>query len=247
VSKTYAINSIFDTLQGEGARAGSRAVFIRFSGCNAWSGREQDRSKGKAACAKFCDTAFFDGEDMAAADIIKAIDKLWPFDAQDYQGVRNRWCVLTGGEPMLQVDPPLLDMLKAAGWHVAMETNGSIHDEEVEHKLDWMTVSPKKGLPVKAVLFDEMKLVLPGAVPAEAGWTDEEILELVKDFHGPAMYVQPQDCHAMDRYDTDGDLAPEGLEQVQRFGSHIKRCIDFVRKHPDWRLGIQAHKYLGLE
>ena len=152
----YAIKEIFYTLQGEGFHAGRPAVFCRFAGCNLWSGREQDRAS--AAC-NFCDTDFVgtDGENGGkypdAAAIADRITNLWPHGKNE-----NRYVVFTGGEPLLQLDAPLLDAMHARGFECAVETNGTL---EAPEGLDWITLSPKGTAPVKLRRANELKLVYP--------------------------------------------------------------------------------------
>lgn len=155
---SYQVKEIFYTLQGEGANAGRPAVFCRFAGCNLWSGREQDRT---AAVCKFCDTDFvgtdgtlggkFAGPD-ALADQIAA---QWPSPDQ-----ANRFVVMTGGEPLLQVDAALIDALHARGFTVAVETNGTI---AAPAGIDWICVSPKAGAPWVQREGHELKVVWPQA------------------------------------------------------------------------------------
>jgi 7-carboxy-7-deazaguanine synthase len=152
---TYAVKEIFYTLQGEGALTGRPAVFCRFSGCNLWSGREEDRAS--AACA-FCDTDFvgIDGtEGGRYADADALADKvaaLWP------EGRRDRFVVCTGGEPLLQLDPPLIEALHRRGFEIAVETNGTI---PLPPDLDWVCVSPKGNNPLAVTGGDELKVVVP--------------------------------------------------------------------------------------
>ena len=152
---TYAVKEIFLTLQGEGAQAGRTAVFCRFSGCNLWSGREKDR---EAAVCQFCDTDFVgvdgtDGGAYADAEALAArIEHIWgPAGA-------NRFTVLTGGEPLLQVDAALISALHRRGFEIAVETNGTL---EAPPGLDWICVSPKAGAPLKITAAHELKLVYP--------------------------------------------------------------------------------------
>ncbi|MBN9490220.1 MAG: 7-carboxy-7-deazaguanine synthase [Alphaproteobacteria bacterium] len=152
---SYAVKEIFKTLQGEGAQAGRAAVFCRFSGCNLWSGREEDRAT--AAC-RFCDTDFvgMDGTDggryAASDDLAAAIERVW-------EGPRDhRFVVLTGGEPLLQVDRALIEALHAHGFEIALETNGTI---ELPTGIDWVCVSPKTPDELKVRKGHELKLVYP--------------------------------------------------------------------------------------
>ncbi|MGJ3647239.1 7-carboxy-7-deazaguanine synthase [Sphingomonas sp. GlSt437] len=152
---SYAVKEMFLTLQGEGVNAGRRAVFVRFAGCNLWSGREADRA---SAVCRFCDTDFVgtdgdgggrfaDGGALAAAAVA-----LWG------AGRADRFVVLTGGEPMLQVDDALVEALHAAGFEIAIETNGTL---PVHPGIDWVCVSPKAGSVVVQQAGDELKLVWP--------------------------------------------------------------------------------------
>lgn len=153
---TYSIKEMFYTLQGEGNQAGRPAVFCRFSGCNLWSGREQDRAN--AVCT-FCDTDFV-GTDGEGGDKFKnakalahAVDSLWPISHQNH-----KYVVLTGGEPLLQVDDALIVALHVLGFTIAVETNGTI---EPPSGIDWICVSPKSTANLKITKGDELKLVYP--------------------------------------------------------------------------------------
>ncbi len=152
---TYAVKEIFLTLQGEGAQAGRRAVFCRFAGCNLWTGREQDRAK---AICKFCDTDFvgtdgtLGGKYADAAALAAVISECWG------PGGDDRYVVLTGGEPMLQVDAALIDALHEQGFTIAIETNGTF---AVPRSIDWICVSPKAGSELVQLSGDELKLVWP--------------------------------------------------------------------------------------
>mgnify|MGYP001097372587 FL=1 len=151
----YAVKEIFLTLQGEGAQAGRRAVFCRFAGCNLWTGREQDRTK---AICKFCDTDFvgtdgtLGGKYADAAALAERIGETWGA-AQD-----DRYVVLTGGEPMLQVDDALIEALHGEGFTVAIESNGTL---PVPRLIDWICISPKAGSELVQTSGDELKLVWP--------------------------------------------------------------------------------------
>jgi 7-carboxy-7-deazaguanine synthase (Cx14CxxC type) len=155
---TYSVKEIFYTLQGEGARAGRAAVFLRFTGCNLWSGLEKDRA---TAVCKFCDTEFVgtDGTDGGkfadAALLTKAVAAAWPRDAGG-----KPYVVCTGGEPLLQLDPPLIAALHAAGFEIAIETNGTLTPPP---GIDWVCVSPKADAEQALKRGDEIKLVYPQA------------------------------------------------------------------------------------
>ena len=179
VRGNYAVKECFLTLQGEGVQAGSRAVFLRFAGCNLWSGREQDRA---AAQCNFCDTDFVgtDGEGggkFARPDELAAqVERLWGGDAE------RRLVVITGGEPMLQLDEGLVGALHARGFRVAVESNGTL---PATPGIDWLCISPKAGTDVVQRSGNELKLVWPqpGIDPAELEpWDFEHFL------------VQPMDC-----------------------------------------------------
>jgi 7-carboxy-7-deazaguanine synthase len=158
----YAVKELFYSLQGEGVNAGKPAVFCRFAGCNLWSGREEDRA---SAVCKFCDTDFVGtdgthgGKFETPAALAAAVDRLWP-------GGGAKFVVLTGGEPALQADVPLVAALHERGFAVAVETNGTL---PLPSGLDWICVSPKAGTELKVRSGNELKLVYPqaGAAPAD--------------------------------------------------------------------------------
>jgi 7-carboxy-7-deazaguanine synthase (Cx14CxxC type) len=206
---SYAVKEIFLTLQGEGMQAGRRAVFLRFAGCNLWSGREQDRAE--AQCT-FCDTDFVgtDGDQggrYSAEALAARVRDLWG------QG-ECPLVVVTGGEPMLQLDAELIGALHAAGFEIAAETNGTL---PAPPGLDWICVSPKAGTDVVQRSGNELKLVWPqaGIDPgALLGWDFRHFL------------IQPLDG--------------PGRE------ASTAAAIDYVMRHPRWRLTLQTHKLLGL-
>ena len=153
--KNYKIKEVFYTLQGEGAQSGCPAVFCRFSGCNLWTGREEDRHK---AICQFCDTDFWgtDGENggsYQAPDLAALVARLWGDTA-----VGRPLVVCTGGEPLLQLDEPLIEAFHEAGFEVAVETNGT---QAVPRGIDWLCVSPKAGAELKVKSGNELKLVYP--------------------------------------------------------------------------------------
>ncbi|MDA8233002.1 MAG: 7-carboxy-7-deazaguanine synthase [Magnetospirillum sp.] len=155
---SYAVKEIFATLQGEGAQTGRAAVFLRFAGCNLWSGRDEDRAR---AVCRFCDTDFVDGRQFGDAETLAdAVAAAWP------GGTRDRLVVATGGEPALQLDAPLVNALHVRGFAVAVETNGT---RALPEGLDWICVSPKAGTMLAVDAGDEIKLVYPQAgAPPEA-------------------------------------------------------------------------------
>ena len=176
---TYSVKEIYYTLQGEGAQAGRAAVFLRFAGCNLWSGRERDRA---TAVCRFCDTDFVgvDGEGggkFATADELAGhVQSLWG------KGDEQRLVVVTGGEPMLQLDEELVEALHGRGFRVAAESNGTL---PAVRGLDWLCVSPKAGTEVVQRSGNELKLVWP-----QQG-IDVEALEAWDFDH---FLIQPMDC-----------------------------------------------------
>jgi 7-carboxy-7-deazaguanine synthase (Cx14CxxC type) len=161
---SYSVKEVFYTLQGEGAQTGRPAVFCRFAGCNLWSGREEDRLQ---ATCQFCDTDFVGmdgpggGRFHSPEDLANAVARAWP----DGRGSK-RFVVCTGGEPLLQLDEPLVDALHREGFEVAVETNGT---QAPPSGIDWLCVSPKAGVELVVRAGNELKLVFPqaGAPPAE--------------------------------------------------------------------------------
>ena len=194
---SYAIKEIFYTLQGEGAQPGRAAVFCRFAGCNLWSGREEDRA---TAVCRFCDTEFVgvegpDGGRFDSAEELAArIDETW--QAVSLQG--RKFVVCTGGEPLLQLDRPLIHALHDREFEVAVETNGTIAAPD---GIDWLCVSPKAAAELVQTTGDELKLVYP-----QAGATPESYAGLAfRHF-----FLQPMD----------GPLRQANTEQALRY------CLD---------------------
>lgn len=212
--KSYAVKEIFLTLQGEGAQAGRRAVFLRFSGCNLWSGLEKDRA---TAVCQFCDTDFVgmngeNGARYAGADALAdKVAALWG------DGLDRRYVVMTGGEPMLQVDAALVAALHERGFEVAIESNGTI---AAEPSIDWICISPKAGSDVIQRSGDELKLVLP-----QPG-SDTAAMESWDFAHH---LIQPMDS---------------GSDSANK--ANVAAATAFVQAHPKWRLSLQNHKILGL-
>ena len=209
---SYAVKEMFLTLQGEGMQAGRRAVFIRFAGCNLWTGREQDRA---SAVCRFCDTDFvgMDGDHGGRYDAGALADQaraLWA-------GAERPFCVLTGGEPLLQVDAALLDALHDRGFEIAVESNGTI---AAPAGIDWLCISPKAGSEIVQRTGDEVKVVWP-----QTGF-DAAMMDAIGRWDFAHRLVQPVD--SVDQPDS------------------MAAAIAFVMAHPDWRLSIQTHKTLGL-
>ncbi len=176
---TYAVKEMFLTLQGEGVQAGRRAVFVRFAGCNLWSGREEDRA---TAVCQFCDTDFVGidgaggGRFADAAMLSDAVQAFWG------DGAALRYVVLTGGEPMLQIDDALIDALHQRGFEIAVESNGTI---AAHPGIDWLCISPKAGSDVVQRSGNELKLVWPqpgSDIEAMETWSFDHYL------------IQPMDC-----------------------------------------------------
>ena len=210
---SYAVKEIFLTLQGEGVLAGRRAVFLRFSGCNLWTGREADRA---SAICQFCDTDFvgIDGENGGRYDaeaLAAKVAALWG-DSTD-----NRYVVITGGEPMLQVDDGIVDALHAQAFQIAIESNGTI---EVHPGIDWVCISPKAGSDIVQHTGDELKLVWPQPT------SDIEAMEQWQFTH---FLIQPMDA------------GNAGLN-----AANVAEATRFVMERPKWRLSLQNHKILGL-
>ena len=211
---SYAVKEVYYTLQGEGAQAGRAAVFLRFSGCNLWTGRERDRHR---AVCQFCDTDFVGtdgpggGTFAFAAALAEHVGKFWPEGAAG-----TPYVVCTGGEPALQLDHDLVVALHARGFEVAIETNGTT---ALPAGIDWVCVSPKAGAEVVVTRGDELKLVYP---QAEAGAQPEHFVGL--DF--AHFFLQPLD-------EADGP-------------DHTERVVAYCLAHPQWRLGVQMHKVVGI-
>lgn len=176
---SYAVKEIFKTLQGEGAHTGRAAVFCRFAGCNLWSGREQDRA---SAQCRFCDTDFVGvdgtggGRFADPETLAKAIEAEWGGSGE------RRYVVLTGGEPLLQVDGPLVDALHALGFEIGVETNGT---QPAPEGLDWICVSPKAGTNLVLTSGNELKLVYP---------QDNALPSQYENLAFDHFYLQPMDC-----------------------------------------------------
>lgn len=209
---TYSAKEVFLTVQGEGGQAGRPAVFLRFAGCNLWSGREQDRA---SAVCTFCDTDFvgFEGDGggkFATPDLLADhVAAMWRGREGDPKLV-----VCTGGEPLLQLDAPLIDALHARGFEIAIESNGTIAAPD---GVDWICISPKADADVVQTRGAELKLVFPQpkAMPDRFEHLD------FKRF-----WLQPMD----------------GPDQVQNTAAAIEYCLT----HPQWRLSVQTHKYIGV-
>lgn len=246
----YGVISVKDTLLLEGVRAGTRAVEVRFSGCNLWDGHPLRRMQAAAPCAAWCDSDHFRGAAVGLDDLVEAAEEDWP--AKD--GV-ERWLHLTGGEPMMQVDAGLVTAFKARGWRISMETNGTLA-WLLYDRIDWLVVSPKAGLPVMVPRADELRVAYPGAGGAFDGWKDEDLLALREKLSCQHAFVVPIDPpldpdrigltvlrHAAEDENAD-DVT---LLAATMYQSSVTRCVGFVHQNPSWRLGLQVSKLAGLE
>ena len=211
---TYSVKEIFYTLQGEGAQTGRAAVFCRFAGCNLWSGREADRN---TATCRFCDTDFV-GTDGPGGGKFETAQALAAAVAAKWQAPRDAggkpMVVCTGGEPLLQLDEPLVEAFHALGFEIAVETNGT---QAAPAGLDWICVSPKADAPLVLSSGNELKLVYP------------QPLAMPERFAHLAFrhfFLQPMD-------------GPQRAENT-------RQAIEYCMAHPQWRLGIQTHKVVGI-
>ncbi len=208
---TYVVKEIFYTLQGEGFHAGTPAVFCRFARCNLWTGREEHRA---TAICQFCDTDFVGtdgpggGTFRSATDLATAVASSW--------GERNgpRFVVLTGGEPLLQVDRTFIEALHHERFTIAIETNGTC---TAPTGIDWICVSPKAGAELKLRNGNELKLVFP-----QSGLHPKDVEHLAFDH----FFLQPMD----------------GVDRV----SNTTEAVNYCLEHPQWKLSLQTHKYLGI-
>ena len=215
----YSVKEIFATLQGEGAQAGRAAVFCRFAGCNLWSGREEDRS---SAICQFCDTDFVGtdgiggGKFASPEELAQAIENAW---IDTMRTRRYRYVVMTGGEPLLQLDEPLIKALHAKQFEIAIETNGTIM---VPKGIDWVCLSPKAGAELVVKQAHEIKLVVP-----QAGHQPiESVLQRFEAMDFRHRYIQ-----AMDGPNLSDNMA---------------FAVQLCQKHPLWRLSVQTHKLIGI-
>ncbi|HVO46477.1 MAG TPA: hypothetical protein VMT29_09080 [Steroidobacteraceae bacterium] len=257
----YAVKEIFYTLQGEGAHTGRPAVFLRFAGCNLWTGLERDRGKGPGGCSQWCDTDFVGtdgpggGKFASAEDLVRAVASRWPVAAAAAAAAAaptaaaptaaaptaahtasrgasrgtshfaspiasagesrtQPFVVCTGGEPLLQLDAPLVKAFGSAGWFVAVETNGTVPPPPGRL---WLTVSPKANAPLQVTRGNELKLVYP-----QVGVEPERFTHL--DFEH--FFLQPMDGPQRER--------------------HTQQALQYCLQHPRWRLSLQTHKIIGI-
>ena len=234
----YTVKEVFYTLQGEGANTGRPAVFCRFAACNLWSGHEKDRS---TAVCQFCDTDFVGtdgpggGQFASAPELADKVASAWPADASlslkaspyrarasrlkasPYRAGASRarrMVVCTGGEPLLQLDQPLVDEFHRRGFEIAIETNGTLLPPP---GIDWICVSPKAGAQLVVESGQELKLVFP-----QPGAEPEKFEAL--DFQW--FFLQPMDGPVRE--------------------ANTRLALDYCLQHPQWRLSLQTHKFLGI-
>ncbi len=217
MTMVYSVKEIFLSIQGEGAHTGRVSVFVRFSGCNLWSGRERDRA---GAVCNFCDTDFVGtdgrggGQFTTASALAEAALSFWP---QSTEG--EKWVICTGGEPLLQLDTELISALHRIGFKIAVETNGTL---KAPDGLDWICVSPKADAPLQQTCGHELKLVYPQRAnrPEDFEHLDFDVFSL-----------QPLD--ETQTGNTKGDV-------------HMHAALEYCLAHPKWRLSLQTHKVLGV-
>ena len=207
--RKYSVHKIFGaTIQGEGGMTGTVCHFIRLSGCNMWNGRPETRSESQCP---FCDTDFFSHTMMEASAIVDKLASLGDVD----------WITISGGEPALQVDTPLIEALHDAGYKVAIETNGT---KELKAQVDHVTLSPK--LPAERTVItecDSLKLLYPHPNPAVRPENYSNIKATTK-------YLQPIDA-----------------EDTEKTNDNIRLTLDKLYELKDWRLSLQTHKKIGVE
>jgi 7-carboxy-7-deazaguanine synthase (Cx14CxxC type) len=219
----YTVKEIFSTLQGEGAHAGRVAVFCRFTGCNLWSGREEDRL---TSICQFCDTDFI-GTDGSGGGKYANSQELALRIVQEWTRMNlsktYRYVVFTGGEPLLQLDADLIKALKLEHFQIAIETNGTIMPLP---GIDWICVSPKDGSELLVLQADEIKYI----VPQKYGIIEKDIiiqrLKRFEQMNFKHFFLQAMDSPAKER--------------------HLQLAIELCKERPIWRLSTQQHKFLNL-
>jgi len=217
---TYSVKEMFLSVQGEGAHTGRPSVFLRFSGCNLWSGREKDRA---SAVCKFCDTDFVGmdglggGQFKTADDLAKEVMSYWPNNGNEDGG--EPWVICTGGEPLLQLDDNLVNALHKTGFKIGVESNGTI---KAPKGIDWLCISPKADAELVQKNGDELKLVYPQ--------TDNKPKDFEKlDFS--VFSLQPRDDSYLSNKKSD---------------ANNRAAFEYCVANPKWRLSLQTHKYLGV-
>ncbi|QQD21984.1 7-carboxy-7-deazaguanine synthase [Venatoribacter cucullus] len=227
-AKTYRVKEAFYTLQGEGAQAGRPAVFCRFSKCNLWNGREDSRA---GAICDFCDTDFIgtdgqNGGQYSGTELTALIISLWPD-----LSAGEPYVVCTGGEPLLQLDEPLIEQLHSAGFSIGVETNGTL---PAPAGIDWLCVSPKGASEVVLTECDELKLVYPQT---------EAPPERFSTFRARHYYLQPLADYRPQLLTSDRiQAANDGLSR-----NNTAAAVAYCLAHPQWKLSLQTHKLLGID
>lgn len=224
----YRVKEAFYTLQGEGAQAGRAAVFCRFSKCNLWNGRESDRA---TAVCDFCDTDFVgtDGQNGGRFDTAEAlaahVASLWPSDTRSVRETGLRpYVVCTGGEPLLQLDVPLIAAFHEQGFEVGVETNGTL---PAPAGIDWLCVSPKANAAVVIRDCDELKVVYPQPLAMP---------ERFRSIRARHYFLSPMAS----------PVTPDGGRDPVK-ASNTRKAVDYCLQHPQWRLTIQMHKIVGID
>lgn len=218
----YSVKEMFLTLQGEGAHSGRPSVFVRFAGCNLWSGIERDRA---LAVCKFCDTDFIGtngrggGKFERAKDLASAIKSMWRGHESE-----EIWTVMTGGEPLLQLDDALIKACHDQGIKISVESNGTVAAPD---GIDWLCVSPKANATLVQTSGDELKLVYP---------QDENSPEAFEHLDFDVFSLQPRDDRFLGGYSRAQFEGSPYREQA------IKYCLD----NPKWRLSLQTHKWMNI-
>ncbi len=216
---TYSVKEMFYSLQGEGFHTGRPAIFCRFSGCNLWNGKEEDRAH---SICSFCDTDFIGtngnngGKFKTEEALASATEQLWP------KNKGNKFIIFTGGEPGLQLTSSLIKLMQTNGYTCAVETNGTV---ELPTELDWVCVSPKGRSTVILDRCDELKLVFP---------QEDALPERFQEIQAKYRYLSPKN----DWQET--TIAP-ALNRA------TKACIDYCLSNPEWRLTLQSHKILNID
>lgn len=233
--KNYHIKSMWKTLQGEGHYAGRPAIFIRFVGCNLWSGYEKDRERdaleNNASCPLWCDTDFTKegSTSYSLEEFMNAI--------QNLDDNHSRFCVITGGEPLLHIDSEFIDALHQIGFEIAVETNGTVPLKKkcrnnytgILSAPDWIVCSPKKSEEqLRLEYFDELKLVVPSYQPKDFDqFLNRQRPHQMAGRTVPLLWLQPEDGPNRNK--------------------SIELAVDLALKNPKWRVATQTHKYLNLD